>query len=274
MEEIFCVIREILTVRLAPAFLDELLLYNYWLELESEYGESGGGALELSEEAWKQILEKMDTNDLFTSWIAQREAQWDYHKLDEKFRIGLLLSTDSFPFSIKLLPERLNKAVEQARVSYSDVYADCKTYLRTQDEIWHNSNNSKSNKNKNKNKKESINAVSEEKTKFPRVKCDCGIVFRQIRDYFDCFVKLVRKNLKVTELQLNKLEISMLLLKRKRIVMKKISKMKMMTKKTWSIVITERLSVQYTLLNKLRLVIHSLLLSYMTQKETKLKSEA
>ena len=192
-QKIYKTIRKVISARLAPAFLkkfqavrQDLQLYDYWKNFQKEFGANSGGKLEIAEDKIHAMLYPMKSDTRFASWISQKETDWNIHKIDPELWMGLLLTVGNLPFSIRLLPERLWSAGERARLTCQD-YDETKSYLRSQDELYFNSQLDKDSKEEKTKNKNTVKAVKQDSHAFKQIKvrCECGKMFKKFAEFVE-----------------------------------------------------------------------------------------
>ena len=175
LQHMFSVIRNAITLRLIPTFREQVdaiddpyLLYHYWKEFEQEHGEGTGGELDIGEDHLRKIFKKMEPDGHFSAYIKEMEANWKEAKFPDNLRMALITSVGQLPFGLKLLPPRLDTAINQARIA-CQAFAESKKYIKLQDELYHNKANDTTTTIKSKKQYQGKNRNCQSCTRFRKI---------------------------------------------------------------------------------------------------------
>ena len=132
---------KIISDRLTTALNQHLLLlegdiYLFWKYLKRTYGDQLITAQGIGSLFINFIAKTMSNEERFNEFILEFERNAKLIKIPENIMLGLLLTDGDNKLKIKVLPERLHKAVERCKLDAKN-YNETKIYIMEKDDIMH-----------------------------------------------------------------------------------------------------------------------------------------
>jgi len=132
---------KVISDRVTSALNQHLLLldgeaYLFWRYLKRTYGDQLITAQGIGSIFINFIAMNMDHDQRFNEFILEFERTANLIKLPDNIKLGLLLTDGDNKMKIRMLPDRLQKAVERCKLD-SKSYYDSKVYLMEKDDLMH-----------------------------------------------------------------------------------------------------------------------------------------
>ena len=132
---------KVISDRVTPALNQHLLLldgdsYLFWMYLKRTYGDQLITAQGIGSIFINLIAKSMEHEQRFNEFILDFERTANLVKLPDNVKLGLLLTDGDNKMKIRMLPERLQNAVERCKLDAKS-YEDTKIYIMEKDDIMH-----------------------------------------------------------------------------------------------------------------------------------------
>jgi hypothetical protein len=220
--KIFECIRSAISSRLDSTLLvayskipSNLAIYAYWKELQSTYGHDTLSHIAQGDSFLSTLAIKMQDSDSFVPTMSKMKVLWDKANFTEEMRLGMLLSDGTNPLKLQFLPQRFNKAIENARLQ-NYTFAKAVKYFAKQDQQTKRTisvqTTSVNRVSKKTEARSDISVKQTRKRKFPLTTkeasntsdeedgevccCGCGEEYIKKREHYTSCLKCFRKKLK------------------------------------------------------------------------------